>query len=156
MKKIFSFYMAIILGSCTSLPIEKSISVYGDFPVDTPVYIEIIQLEPPQLMVGLKKELPDIIMSSLARNGFTISHIQDGETANMEFFIYKNEYQCDFKTYESVTLTISVKNGGKTIAYSLYTEDTDKSLDSFARTWSLLELNIAALAEELLDSRNKK
>ncbi len=155
MKKILFFLIAAGICSCTSLQTETALTVHGKLDTGTAVYLKDIRITP-ELMEGLRDELPQIITCALEKHGFVISSVPGPGTAEVVLFLHKKDFQLDFKTYESVTLTISIKSGGAPLACSMHTVDTEKGIDSFAWTWALIDSKIAELAKSLLSEPDEK
>ncbi|MBI9108592.1 MAG: hypothetical protein JEZ04_17745 [Spirochaetales bacterium] len=146
MKKILLFLLPAVLLSCAGLQHRKALSVYGTLDPEVPVYLREIKLEPELILSGISAELPKLIESLLSSKGFKLAESPENKTAVLDIFLYRENYQHDFSTIESVTLTLSLYYNDRILVYLLYTEDTDKSLDSFSWTFSLLEKNITDLA----------
>lgn len=145
MKKVITMLSTIILCSCASTVGRDSTIVYSDFPAAAPIHIRNIVLEPPHILNGISDELPELIKSCLVNSGYTVSDDSSSGVFELDVFFHKQDWQHNFSPYESVTLRLFLSKDDKTAAYRLYTVDTDKSIDSFSWTLSLIEENISQL-----------
>ena len=141
-KKIFSVLVAIILGSCSSLPGDSSTQIYSSIPEDAKVHLRRIELAPPHILNGISTELPALVENCLSEAGFSISAEPGDDIYELDLFLHMKNWQYNYSSLESVTFIISLSNGGEIAAYRIYTEDTDKSVESFSWTFSLIDKNI--------------
>lgn len=145
MKKCMLLILTVVLSSCTSLQSRGTTAVYQKIEADTPVYLRSIILEPPHILDGIGDELPGLIESCLINSGFKIADHLDPDRVDLDVFLHRKEWQLNFNSYESITLRLLLTANGQTVAYILHTEDTDRSINSFPWTFSLIEENIRKL-----------
>ncbi len=155
MKKIIAagIIITVFLCSCTTLPGSSSTRIYTEIPVSAGIHLNKITLEPSHILDGISEELPDLVKSCLAGAGFTVSEQSDEDIYELEIFLHMKKWQYDYSSRESVTLRLELSLNGEAAAYRLYTEDTEKSIDSFSWTFELIDRNIAELASAIYDEK---
>jgi len=149
MKKILLIFIIVSLTSCAGLPGKSTLTVFSPIDKESGIYLSKINIEPRTALSGLAGEIPELVNSLLTSKGFRLVGNQLEADIELEIFIHRKSYTYNFNSFESVTMTMKLYQQKVIAAYLMYTEDTDRSLDSFIWTFSLLEHNIAALAARL-------
>ena len=149
MKKTILIIATLLITSCAGLPGKTIIAVYAPISEEATIFLREIKIEPQTSLSGIAGELPALLRSLLTAEGFTAADSKDETDIELELFIHKKNYTHNFSSFESVTLTMKFFRKNDITAYLMYSEDTDRSLDSFGWAFSLIKHNITAMAAEL-------
>ena len=154
MKKRFlpvPLLLLLLLTGCAGLPRNGTFTVYSRLSRAEKIFPAGISLEPKTALSGLEEELPETLKSLLCEAGFTAADSTEEAGAVLEVLLHRKGYVCDYRSCESVTVSMRLHKDGRTFAYLMMTEDTDRSMASFGWTVSLIKKSLHRLAEVLDD-----
>ena len=147
MKKYYlTLLIALSVFSCAGVDGRNSTVIYESIPAGASVYLRKIELKPDHILTDVSGEIPELIRSCLTNNGFAVASEDSDAAYKLDIILNDSIWLYQYKTVESVTLSMRVYRKEKLVAYRLYTEDTEKSIDSFLWTFDLIERNIGEFA----------
>ena len=139
------------LGSCTTLKGVESTTVSEEIKSGSIFYLNEVRVEPQYIMNGISNELPCLIHNCLLKEGFKMTNEETDAHYKINFFMHRKKWTHDYSSFESITMRISIFVGERQIAYRIYTEDTNQSIDSFPWIFALIKQNISEFTKDLSD-----
>lgn len=145
-KSYLIIFVTLYLVSCIGLEGKNSTVFYEKIPADASVYLRKVEVKPAFILTDVSEEIPELIRTCLTNNGFSLA-LEDSDTAyKLDVILNSRIWQEQYNSVESVTLSMRFYQKEQLAAFRLYTEDTEKSIDSFLWTFELIERNIRELA----------
>lgn len=143
MKKYYLLIIVLqLFVSCAGINHKSSTVVYEAVPADSYIYLRSVKIMPEIILTDISAEIPELIRSCLKHNGFSNTKLNSDNAYKLDVFLNSRTWQHQYKSVESVTLSIRLYRDDSLIAYRIYTEDTEESIESFLWTFNFIEKNI--------------
>lgn len=153
---ILPFLLLPVLFSCMTSGKARTDVIILD-PGSLSVHLELgeVKTEPSHLINGMTEELNEIITLLSHKHGFSVHGITPDKAASsppaltMDMVVHQRAFTREYLNLNSITLVVTLKREGSRVAEMVYTEESSRSLDSFATLYQILDATFPVLYEEV-------